>query len=77
MLHPSRTFIEYKGAMARVPVLAVDPKYTSQTCSQCNHREKANRKSQSEFECRQCGFKTHADLNGAAEYQTLGASLRA
>ncbi|HEX5080484.1 MAG TPA: zinc ribbon domain-containing protein, partial [Blastocatellia bacterium] len=29
-------------------------------------REKANRKSQSEFECRQCGFKTHADLNGAA-----------
>jgi putative transposase len=63
--HQLRTFIEYKAAIARVPVVAVDPKYTSQTCSQCSHREKANRKSQSEFECRRCGFKTHADFNGA------------
>jgi IS605 OrfB family transposase len=63
--HQLRTFIEYKAAIARVPVVAVDPKYTSQTCSQCGHREKANRKSQSEFDCRGCGFKTHADFNGA------------
>ena len=70
--HQLRTFIEYKAAIGRVPVVAVDPKYTSQTCSQCGHREKANRKSQSEFDCRRCGFKTHADFNGA-----LNVSARA
>jgi IS605 OrfB family transposase len=60
-----RAFIEYKAALAGVRVVAVDPKYTSQMCSQCGHIEKANRKSQSEFLCRSCGFETHADHNGA------------
>ncbi|HEV2667184.1 MAG TPA: transposase [Blastocatellia bacterium] len=60
-----RAFIEYKAAIAGIPVVAVDPQYTSQMCSQCGHIEKANRKSQSEFQCRRCGFETHADHNGA------------
>jgi IS605 OrfB family transposase len=63
--HQLRAFIEYKAAIARVPVVAVDPVYTSQMCSQCGHRERANRKSQSEFLCRSCGFEAHADYNGA------------
>src|SRR2546428_9606094 len=60
-----RAFIEYKAAIAGIPVVAVDPKHTSQMCSQCGHTEKANRKSQSEFLCRWCGFEIHADINGA------------
>jgi len=60
-----RAFIEYKAAIAGVEVFPVDPKYTSQMCSECGHIEKANRKTQSEFECRRCGFKAHADYNGA------------
>ncbi len=60
-----RAFIEYKAQLSGVPVLLVDPKYTSQMCSQCGHTEKANRPSQSEFRCRQCGYSAHADYNAA------------
>jgi hypothetical protein len=49
----------------KIKAKGYSPKYTSQICSQCSHREKANRKSQSEFLCRYCGFETHADYNGA------------
>lgn len=60
-----RAFIEYKAQLAGLPVVPVDPKYTSQMCSQCGHTEKANRLSQSEFRCRACGFELHADINAA------------
>ena len=49
----------------KIKAKGYSPKYRSQICSQCGHREKANRKSQSEFLCRYCGFETHADYNGA------------
>ncbi len=60
-----RAKIAYKGAMHGVVVVAVDPRYTSQTCSWCGHCERANRQSQSSFLCRSCGFAAHADLNAA------------
>jgi putative transposase len=60
-----RVFIEYKAQFSGVPVVLVDPKYTSQMCSQCGHTEKANRISQSQFRCRACGFELHADINAA------------
>jgi putative transposase len=69
-----RTFVEYKAALAGVPVVAVDPRNTSRTCPECGHCEKANRKSQSEFECRACGHRSHADLVGA---RNLGSRARA
>jgi len=72
-----RMFIEYKAAMAGVPGVQVDPKYTSQMCSQCGHIEKANRKSQSEFECRRCGFEAHADINGALNVRARALPQRA
>jgi len=60
-----RTFIEYKAKLVGVPLVAVDPRYTSQSCSECGHREKANRQTQSKFCCRACGFTLHADENAA------------
>ncbi len=69
-----REFVEYKAAMAGVPVVAVDPRNTSRTCPECGHCEKTNRKSQPEFECRACGHRSHADLVGA---RIVGSRARA
>jgi putative transposase len=43
--------IKYKATEAGLPVVEVDPRDTSRTCSTCGHCDKANRKSQSHFLC--------------------------
>lgn len=58
-------FIGYKARLAGIPVVHVDPRNTSRTCSTCGHCEKRNRKSQSEFSCRSCGHSMNADENAA------------
>lgn len=60
-----RQKIWYKARLAGIPVVLVDPKYTSQECSKCHHIEKSNRKSQSKFSCNSCGYTAHADYNAA------------
>src|SRR6266567_5377321 len=60
-----RFFLSYKAALAGIPLHTVNPRYTSRTCSQCGCCEKANRKSQAEFECKRCGFRCNADINAA------------
>jgi IS605 OrfB family transposase len=60
-----RVFMEYKARLAGAPVAIVDPRNTSRTCAECGHCDKANRKSQADFECRSCGHRSHADLNAA------------
>lgn len=60
-----RAFLEYKATLDGIQVLTVDPRNTSRTCSVCGHCEKANRKTQSDFKCLQCGFSTNADFNAA------------
>ncbi|MGW6404370.1 RNA-guided endonuclease InsQ/TnpB family protein [Streptomyces sp. NPDC055134] len=58
-------FIAYKARTAGVAVVHVDPAYTSRTCAECGHIDKANRASQARFVCRSCGFVDHADRNGS------------
>ncbi|MEV5771240.1 transposase [Streptomyces antimycoticus] len=58
-------FIAYKARKAGVPVVHVDPAYTSRTCAECGHIDKANRVNQAWFACRSCGFVDHADRNGS------------
>jgi len=60
-----REFLSYKAAIAGVKLVAVDPRNTSRTCPACGYIDKANRKSQSEFLCKSCGFAANADLVGA------------
>lgn len=60
-----RQYITYKAGLAGVPVIFVDPKYTSQMCSVCCYVSKSNRKSQSYFLCTQCGHSALADYNAA------------
>jgi IS605 OrfB family transposase len=72
-----RAFIAYKAALAGVRVVYVNPAYTSQTCSACGHCEKANRRTQSKFLCRSCGFSAHADVNAAVNIRQSARSRAA
>lgn len=67
-----RKFVEYKARLAGVPVVFVNPRNTSRTCSSCGHCEKGNRKSQSEFNCKKCKHSEHADFNAALNIGRLG-----
>lgn len=60
-----REFVKYKAKMAGIPVICVDPRYTSQRCFECGHTERANRKTQDQFLCCVCGHVAHADVNAA------------
>lgn len=60
-----RFFLSYKCALAGVPLHTVDPRNTSRTCHVCTHCEKANRKSQATFLCKNCGMSMNADINAA------------
>ncbi len=66
------SFIRYKAEQFGIPVIDVDPRHTSQTCSACNHCERANRRSQSEFRCVHCGFELNADINAARNIKARG-----
>jgi putative transposase len=58
-------FVAYKARRVGVPVVYVDPAYTTRTCAECGHIDRANRVSQAWFACRNCGFVDHADRNGS------------
>lgn len=60
-----RQKIEYKAQRVGIPVIAIDPKHTSQECSVCGHIAKANRPNQSTFLCKSCGYAALADFNAA------------
>ena len=64
-----RSFIEYKGDSADVPVIAVRANGTSQRCRPCGHTAKENRKSQAVFRCVSCNYRAHADTNAAGNVE--------
>lgn len=48
----------------RVSFRRVNPAYTSQRCSACNHTERRNRNGEL-FLCKSCGYTCNADINAA------------
>jgi len=62
---PFHAFLSYKAEARGMTVVKVDPRHTSQTCSRCQHQARNNRRSQSLFLCRACGYCLNADLNAA------------
>ena len=68
------SFLAYKAEERGLTVARVDPRHTSQECSECHYTARNNRRSQSRFVCRACGFELHADLNAS---RNIAAKYRA
>ncbi|MFF3150127.1 RNA-guided endonuclease InsQ/TnpB family protein [Streptomyces sp. NPDC057927] len=68
-------FIVYKARRAGVPVVFVDPAYTSQQCCEWGHIDKKNRASQALFTCRNCGVVAHADRNASHNIARRGEAV--
>ena len=68
-----RAKIEYKARLSGIPVVAVDPRHTSQTCPACGSIDRLNRPSQSLFSCISCGFVGHSDTIAAGNIASRAA----
>ena len=73
--HQLGRFIDYKARRAGVPLVYVDPAYTSQQCSQCGHIDRKNRVDQATFVCRACGVLLHADDNASLNVGRKGEAV--
>ena len=63
--------VEKRALERGIPVIYVNPAYTSKRCSRCGQYGRRTRK---RFECPHCGFVAHADVNAAFNIATT--SLR-
>jgi len=69
-------FLQYKAQQSGVAFVMVDPAYTSQTCSKCNHIDKKARIDQANYVCtnKKCGVSLNADHNAATNIAKRGKS---
>jgi putative transposase len=66
-----RSFLEYKSIDAGVPLVAVNPAYTSKTCHRCGER---GHRDSLIFTCTECGD-FDSDINAALNISALGAKV--
>ena len=64
-----------KAEYAVREVIAVEPRYSSQTCGRCRHVSAKSRRRR-RFACVSCGFTTHVDVNAALEIRRRAQSAR-
>ena len=69
------SMLDYKQQWRGGLLLKVDPKYTSQTCFNCKHVAKENRRTQAKFECVECGYVANADFNAASNILAAGHAV--
>lgn len=67
-----RQFLTYKSLLNGVPLIVVEPAYTSKTCSSCKHIGDRNNKY---FNCKNCGNISDADVNAAKNISTWGCII--
>lgn len=67
-----KEFLVYKALQAGIPLVLVNPAYTSQICHVCGAHGVRNGKS---FKCSACGWAGDADFNGAQNIAFLGRNV--
>jgi putative transposase len=70
-----RSMLSYKAECAGRALIAVNPAYTSQTCSGCGHRLATDKRlglSERIFDCPDCQLHIDRDLNASLNILTLG-----
>jgi len=67
-----RRMLDYKQGWRGGELIAVNPRYTSQTCPACGYVSKQNRPQQALFSCVACGYTYHADIVAAKNILALG-----
>jgi putative transposase len=73
--HSFKSMLSYKLEHLSGELLLVDPRYTSQKCSNCGHTEKENRLSQAQFACMRCSHIENADINAAKNVLAAGHAV--
>ncbi|MFD9481581.1 RNA-guided endonuclease InsQ/TnpB family protein [Streptomyces nojiriensis] len=73
--HQLGRFIAYKAKKVGMPLVYVDPAYTSQQCSECGHIDRRNRIDQATFACRSCGTVMNADDNASHNIRRKGETV--
>jgi putative transposase len=66
-----RSFLEYKAIDSGVPLVVIDPAYTSKTCHRCGER---GHRDALIFTCTECGD-FDSDINAALNISALGAKV--
>ena len=66
---------EYKQHWQGGLLIKVNPRYTSQTCFNCKHVAKENRRTQAKFECVKCSYSANADVNAAKNILSAGHAV--
>ncbi len=57
--------VHWGAAKRGLPIVLVNPAYSSQECSTCHFVARGNRPNQQTFCCQVCGFRAHADHNAS------------
>lgn len=73
-----RSFLVYKAVKFGVPLVFVNPAYSSQTCHKCLHIHPEKGKSYRNgktYKCGYCGWIGDSDFNGANMISLLGAAV--
>ena len=67
-----RQFLTYKSLMNGIPLVVVQPQYTSKTCNNC--KRIGNRQGK-DFKCKNCGYTNDADKNASLNISQLGNAV--
>jgi IS605 OrfB family transposase len=68
-----RSMIDYKASLIGAKTIAVDPRYTSQSCPCCGHTSKTNRDKRLHlFTCQSCDYRSNDDRIGAMNLRQKG-----